>query len=100
MTLTGEANMTLTDLARGIGVSRRTLYNWLNGKTGISLASAKKWERVFRELPPFPVVVPHSGGVQNRREASIDAKLIKIGHRYRKETSGTVSVNRQNGKRK
>ncbi len=98
--------MTLTHFARILGVDRRTLYNWRHGKTGISLASAEKGYQIFGEMPPIPIVVPHSRGLRKRldaneakHQAACEAILSEFLHRM-EESETTSWVSSQNGKRK
>lgn len=39
--------MNITEASKRLGVSRQTIYNWLNGKHGFTL---KNWEKLAKKL--------------------------------------------------
>ena len=75
--------LTRTQLARGLNVDRRTVYNWERGRTGMSLKTARRWCEIFRELPPFlEVIPPHSKRLAHRHRGNQEKRLEKFKLRH------------------
>lgn len=76
-------NINRTQLARGLNVDRRTVYNWERSRTGISFKTARRWCEIFGELPPFlEVIPPHSKRLAERHRENQKKRLEKFKLRH------------------
>ena len=70
--------LSITEAARGLGVTRQTLNNLVNGKAGISPEMAVRLSKAFGSTPEFWLRLQLSYDLSRVERKAIDVKRYKL----------------------
>jgi antitoxin HigA-1 len=70
--------LTITDAAKGLGVTRQALNNLVNGKSGISPEMAVRLSKAFGSAPEFWLRLQLNYDLAQVRQDAIEVKRYKL----------------------